>query len=91
MGARLYKYRDSKGREADAVIQFNDGSWALIEAKLGGEDDIIEAGNNLIKIANDIDYEKTGQPAFLMVVTKNKVAYRMDNGVYVVPLCCLKN
>ena len=91
LGARLYKYRDSKRREADAVIQFNDGTWALIEVKLGGDDDIIEAGNNLIKIANDIDYEKTGRPAFLMVVTKNKVAYRMDNGVYVVPLCCLKN
>ena len=91
LGARLYKYRDSKRREADAVIQFNDGSWALIEVKLGGEDDIIEAGNNLIRIASDIDYEKTGRPAFLMIVTKNKVAYRMDNGVYVVPLCCLKN
>ena len=91
MGAHVYKYRDSKKREADVVIQFNDGSWALIEVKLGGEDDIAEAGNNLIRIAKDIDEEKTGKPAFLMVVTKNKVAYRMENGVYVVPLCCLKN
>ncbi len=91
IGAHVYKYRDSKRREADAVIQFNDGSWALIEVKLGSEEDIIQAANNLIKIANDIDNEKTGQPAFLMVVTKNKVAYRMENGVYVVPLSCLKN
>ena len=91
VGAHLYKYRDSKRREADAVLQFADGSWALIEVKLGNEEDIIEAGKNLISIANDIDCEKTGRPAFLMVVTKNKVAYRMDNGVYVVPLCCLKN
>ena len=91
IGAHVYKYRDSKKREADVVIQFNDGSWALIEVKLGGEDDIAEAGNNLIRIAKDIDEEKTGKPAFLMVVTKNRVAYRMENGVYVVPLCCLKN
>lgn len=91
IGARVYKYRDSKKREADAVIQFSDGSWALIEVKLGGEEDISKAADNLIKIANDIDSEKTGQPAFLMVVTKNKVAYQMENGVYVVPLCCLKN
>lgn len=91
IGAHVYKYRDSKRREADAVIQFDDGSWALIEVKLGGEDDIKTAGDNLIKIANDIDCEKTGKPAFLMVVTKNKVAYQMENGVYVVPLCCLKN
>ena len=91
IGAHVYKYRDSKKREADAVIQFSDGSWALIEVKLGGEEDIVQAGKNLIRIAEDIDYEKTGKPAFLMVVTKNKVAYRMENGVYVVPLCCLKN
>ena len=91
IGAHVYKYRDSKRREADAVIQFNDGTWALIEVKLGDEDDILEASNNLLKIAKDIDEEKTGKPAFLMVVTKNKVAYQMENGVYVVPLCCLKN
>ncbi|MBQ9608373.1 MAG: DUF4143 domain-containing protein, partial [Lachnospiraceae bacterium] len=91
IGAHVYKYRDSKRREADAVIQFNDGSWALIEVKLGGEDDIKKAADNLIKIADDIDQERTGKPAFMMVVTKNKVAYQMENGVYVVPLCCLKN
>ena len=91
IGARVYKYRDSKKREADAVVQFADGSWALIEVKLGGEEDIRKAAENLIKIADDIDYERTGKPAFLMVVTKNKVAYRMENGVYVVPLCCLKD
>ena len=91
IGARVYKYRDSKKREADVVIQFNDGTWALIEVKLGGEEDIKEAAENLIRIAADIDMEKTGKAAFLMVVTKNKVAYQMENGVYVVPLCCLKN
>ncbi|MDE6242157.1 MAG: hypothetical protein K2M08_07040 [Anaeroplasmataceae bacterium] len=58
---------------------------------MGGEADVLEASNNLLKIASDIDIEKTGKPAFLMVITKNKVAYRMDNGVYVVPLACLKN
>ena len=91
IGAHVYKYRDSKKREADAVLQFADGSWALIEVKLGSEEDIRIAADNLIRIADDIDYEKTGKPAFLMVVTKNKVAYRMENGVYVVPLCCLKD
>ena len=91
IGAQVYKYRDSKKREADAVIQFSDGSWALFEVKLGGTADIEQAARNLINIANDIDTEKTGKPSFLMVVTKNKVAYRMENGVYVVPLCCLKN
>ena len=78
-------------KSKDAVLQFADGSWALIEVKLGGEDDIRKAADNLMKIADDIDRERTGRPAFLMVVTKNKVAYQMENGVYVVPLCCLKD
>ena len=91
LGARVYKYRDSKKREADAVIQFADGSWALFEVKLGGDDDIKKASENLIRIADDIDWKRTGKPAFLMVVTKNKVAYQMENGVYAVPLCCLRN
>ncbi|MBQ7678663.1 MAG: ATP-binding protein, partial [Butyrivibrio sp.] len=91
IGAKVYKYRDAKKREADAVIQFNDGAWALIEVKLGGEEDIRQAADNLIRIARDIDDDRSGKPAFLMVVTKNKVAYQMENGVYVVPLGCLKN
>ena len=89
IGAHVYKYRDAKKREADAVIQFNDGSWALAEVKLGGEEDILQAGENLLGIANDIDTQRTGAPAFLMVVTKNRMARRLENGVYVVPLGCL--
>ncbi len=88
--AKLYKYRDSKRREADAVIQFRNGSWALVEVKLGNGEDIASASNHLLKIANDIDRERTGNPAFLMVVTKDKVAYQDQNGVYIVPLACLK-
>ncbi len=91
IGARVYKYRDSRRREADAVLEFNDGSWALIAANLGSGADIKKAADSLIRIAADIDQERTGRPAFLMVVTKNKIACRMDNGVYAVPLCCLKD
>ena len=91
IGARVYKYRDARKREADAVLQFNDGTWALIAAKLGSEADMKKAADSLIRIAADIDQERTGQLAFLMVVTKNKIACRMDNGVYAVPLCCLKD
>lgn len=53
---------------------------------MSNEEDITQTSNNLIIIANDIDYEKTGKLALLMVVTKNRGAYRMDNGVYVVQL-----
>ncbi len=91
IGARVYKYRDSSKRECDAVIQFKDNSRALVEVKLGGKDDIEYASKNLLKIASDIDTSKEGDLAFLMVVTKDNTAYQMDNGVFVVPLACLKN
>lgn len=89
-GAKVYHYKDKSDREADAVIYFRDGERALIEVKLGDSKDIDEGAKNLLKIANDIDVEKTGRPAFLMVITKNLIARRRDDGVYEVPLACLK-
>lgn len=91
INAKVYKYRDSKKREADAVIVFDDGTWALIEVKLGGQKDIESAANKLLEIARDIDEEKTGNMSFLMVITKDALAYQRQDGVYVVPLGCLKN
>ena len=91
INAKVYKYRDSKKREADAVIVFDDGTWALIEVKLGGQKDIESAANKLLEIARDIDEEKTGNMSFLMVITKDALAYQRQDGVYVIPLGCLKN
>ena len=91
INAKVYKYRDSKNREADLVIVFEDGSWALIEVKLGGKDDIELVANKLKDIASDIDVNKTGNCSFLMIVTKDSLAYQREDGVYVVPLGCLKN
>lgn len=90
LGASLYKYRDSKNREADAVIHFKDGAWSLIEVKLGGSKEVDSAAKKLLQIANDIDQDKTGPLSFLMIITKDNFAYRREDGVYVVPLACLK-
>lgn len=91
LGASVYHFKDQTDREADAVIQFRDGSWALIEVKLTDQEDIDSAAKKLIKISNDIDKEKTGAPAFLMIITKGATAIKRDDGVYEVPLACLKN
>lgn len=88
-GAKLYHFKDSYDREADAVIQFRDGSWALIEVKLGDQEEIDKAAAKLKAIADDID-ESTGKPAFLMIVTKDLVASQREDGVYEVPLACLR-
>ena len=90
-GAKVYHYKDQTDREADAVIQFRDGSWALIEVKLTDQEDVDAAAEKLIKISKDIDEEKTGKPAFLMVITNGVTAIRREDGVYEGPLACLRN
>ena len=90
IGAEVYHYRDKADREADAVISFADGSWALLEVKLGDKEEIETASKKLVLLAKDINKKEHPEPAFLMIVTAQKVAYKDDNGVYVVPLCCLK-
>ena len=91
LNAFVYHYKDQLDREADAVIQFRDGSWALVEVKLGNQEDVDIAASKLIKLAKDIDTQKMGKPAFLMVVTKGAVALKREDGVYEIPLGCLKN
>lgn len=90
LNADIYHYRDRADREADAVITFEDGSWALVEAKLGDEEEIKESSAKLVNLARDINEAEHPKPAFLMIVTGTNVAYKDDNGVYVVPLACLK-
>lgn len=90
IGASVYHYRDKADREADATIEFTDGSWALIEIKLGDSEEITKASKKLVALANDIDDKYHPRPSFLMIITSQNVAYRDDNGVYVVPLGCLK-
>ncbi len=90
LDAHLYHYRDKLGREADAVIQFADGSYALIEIKLCDEAGLDSAAKKLISLASDINEYKP-KPVFMMIITKNMFAYRREDGVYVVPLACLRN
>lgn len=88
----VYHYRDSNGLECDAVLHLRDGRYGLIEIKLGGEKNIEEAAENLKLLASKIDTAKTKAPSFLMVLTgTSKYAIRREDGVYVVPVGCLKD
>ncbi|MCQ2059904.1 MAG: DUF4143 domain-containing protein [Bacteroidaceae bacterium] len=88
----IYHFRDANGLECDAVLHRRDGSYGLIEIKLGGPDNIDKAAVALHTLADKIDVDKMKQPAFLMVVTAiGQYAYRRKDGVYVVPIGCLKH
>ena len=87
----IYQYRDSNGLECDAVIHLRDGSFGLIEIKLGGDSLIEEGAKNLKDLASKIDINKMKEPSFMVVLcAKAPFAYRRKDGVYVVPITCLK-
>lgn len=88
----VYHYRDGNGLECDAVLHLRNGSYGLIEIKLGGEKNIEEGARNLKLLASKIDTTKMKAPSFLMILTgTTKYAIRREDGVYVVPVGCLKN
>ncbi|HPY42979.1 MAG TPA: DUF4143 domain-containing protein [Clostridia bacterium] len=87
----IYQYRDSNGLECDAVIHLRNGSYGLIEIKLGGDSLIEEGVKNLKDLASKIDINKMKEPSFMLVLcAKAPFAYRRKDGVYVVPITCLK-
>lgn len=88
IGARVYHYRDKTGLEADAVLVMDDGKWAPVEVKMG-QSKIDEGASHLLKLADRVDDNVHGTPAFSMVLTSTNAAYRRPDGIYVVPLACL--
>lgn len=92
INGKVYHYRDASGLECDAVIHLRNGSYGLIEIKLGGDKLINEGAENLKQMHAKIDTSKMSNPSFLMVLTATgKYAYKREDGVYVIPIGCLKN
>lgn len=92
LDGQVYHYRDKKGLECDAVVHLRNGSYGLIEIKLGGDTLIDEGAHSLIKFAADIDTTRMKSPSFMMVLTGiGDFPYKRDDGVYVVPIGCLKD
>lgn len=79
-------YRDSSGLECDTIIHLENGKWAAIEIKLGGEKLINEGAENLNKLSKVVDEDNL---AFKMILTATGPAYRRPDGIYVVPINCL--
>lgn len=87
----VYHYRDATDLECDAVIHLRNGSYGLIEIKLGGEHLIDEGAKNLLQLQDKIDTTKMNNPSFLMILTATgKYAYKREDGIYIVPIGCLK-
>lgn len=91
LDGKIYHYRDKTGLECDAVMHLRNGSYGLIEIKLGGDTLIAEGVETLTNLSKKIDTTKMPNPSFLMVLTGiGEYAYRREDGVYVMPIGCLK-
>lgn len=89
---QVFHYRDKNGLECDTVVHLRNGSYGLIELKLGGDKLIDEGVTALHKLSDKIDTTRMKAPAFKMVLTAvGHFAYRRKDGVYVVPIGCLKD
>lgn len=92
INGQVYHYRDASGLECDAVVHLRNGVYGLIEIKLGGDKLISEGIETLNKLADKIDTERMKKPSFKMVLTGvGDYAYRRKDGVFIVPIGCLKN
>lgn len=91
VGNGVYYYRDERGLEVDAVVEAG-GVWGAIEIKLS-DTKADDGADNLLKLRKKLAENgatRNGEPAFLAVVVgRGSLAYRRDDGVYVVPAALL--
>jgi predicted AAA+ superfamily ATPase len=86
----VYHYRDKSGLEADAIVALKDGRWGAVKVKTGAKE-IELAAEHLLKIRRQVNTDKMREPSFLMILTGTELAYRRKDGVYIVPLGCLRD
>lgn len=86
-----YHYRGKNGLECDAVIHLRNGSYGLVEIKLGGDKLIEEGAKTLKDLASKIDTENMPKPSFMAVLcAKAPFAYKRNDGVCVIPITTLR-
>lgn len=88
----VYHYRDKNGLECDAVIHLRNGSYGLVEIKLGGPTLTRDGADALLALSRKIDLTKMPPPSFMMVLTATgRYAYTRPDGVHVVPVDMLRD
>ena len=86
----VFHYRDKNGLEADAIIHLKDGRWGAAEVKMGAKE-IELAAENLKTLRSKVNSDKMQEPSFLMVLTATEFGYKRDDGVFIVPIGCLRD
>jgi uncharacterized protein len=88
--ATVAYYSDNSGLEVDAIVEPHDGRWAAFEVKLGGDKLIEEGAANLLRFAQQIDFEKSGPPARLGIIAATGYGFVREDGIAVIPIGALR-
>lgn len=96
LGSEVSYYHDRHGLEADCVLRLGDGRYALIEFKLGSKQIDEGAGHllimqTLIRKHNETEKAKIKEPELLIIITGGEMAYQRKDGVYIIPIGCLRD
>lgn len=88
VGGIVRHYRDSAGREVDAIIELPDGRWVAIEIKLAAsrEEDAVAS---LTRFVENLDTARTSPPTATIIITGGQYAYTRADGIHVVPIGAL--
>lgn len=97
LGGTLSYYHDRYGLECDAALHLEDGRYALIECKLGANG-FEEGAKNLLKMEELIKQRNIDEPATPMplptlkiILTGEKYGYKREDGIYIIPIGCLRD
>lgn len=91
MDGEVYHYRDRDNDECDAVVHLHDGRYGLVEIKLGDGNLVENGAKSLKRVEAKIDTTRMNPPSFKMIIVGvGRYAYRREDGIYVVPITCLK-
>jgi predicted AAA+ superfamily ATPase len=97
IGGHVRHYRDRSGLECDHVIHFNNGKYGLVQTKLGSGQ--TEQGTQKLRELRDLIRARNAEsgkvmvtePSFYMVINGGETAFTTNDGIYVVPIGCLRD
>ena len=91
IGGSLKHYRDSSGQEVDAIVELENGNYCAVEIKIASDKNISDGISSLKSFEKKVSESSLKTPDFKMILTSHGACYKTSDGIFVVPITCLKN
>ena len=88
---RIRHYRDSNGLEVDCLAQIPNGDYAAIEVKIYSPENIKKGISSLTRFTSQRKENGFSGPLFSAIITTHGPCYRSPEGIYIIPITCLKD